>query len=159
MICYRLHCAAGHEFEGWYKDSATFARLREGGLLSCPDCGSARVEQAPMAPAIVKGGRKSLASAPQQPEASAPVVAAGAAPQAQAVVPDALLGAMRRVREAIEENCENVGRNFADEALRMHHGEAPQRGIYGDMTSSDRELLEDEGVEFHTVPWVRKADG
>lgn len=158
MICYRLHCAAGHEFEGWYRDSATFARLREGGLLSCPDCGSARVEQAPMAPAIVKGGRKP-APALQQPEASVPVAAAGAASQAQAVVPDALLGVMRRVREAIEENCENVGRNFADEALRMHHGEAPQRGIYGDMTSSDRELLEDEGVEFHTVPWVRKTDG
>lgn len=155
MICYRLRCANGHAFEGWYKDSATFAMLRQKNLLSCSECGTADVAQAPMAPAIVGRGRK------VQEEAGLGDTSPAAAPSAPAnlpILPDAMLSAMREVRRSIEENCENVGDRFADEALRIHYGEAPERGIYGEMTQTQREELEDEGVEVHNIPWVRDTD-
>ncbi|MFT8674800.1 MAG: DUF1178 family protein [Acetobacter sp.] len=166
MICYQLRCAADHGFEGWYRDSSTFARLQHAGLLSCPECGTAQVEQAPMAPAIVSGGRKRADQTGPQvdhagPEHMAGESAGGGAaqnPSAPAVTPDMVVSAMRQMRRTIEENCENVGERFAEEALRIHNGEAPQRGIYGDMTQPQRETLEDEGVEFHTLPWIDKTE-
>lgn len=69
-----------------------------------------------------------------------------------------MLSALRDVRRTIEENCENMGNRFADESLRIHYGEAPERGIYGEMSQSQREELEEEGVAFQNVPWVRDTD-
>ncbi|MDE7546840.1 DUF1178 family protein [Acetobacter fabarum] len=158
MICYRLRCASDHVFEGWYKDSSTFVVLRQKNLLSCPECGTSRVDQAPMAPAIV--GRAS-GRLPQCDPTPVTDMVAPAAPSAVQVPPglsDVMRSALREVRRTIEENCENVGSRFADEALRIHYGEAPERGIYGEMSQTQREELEEEGVAFQNVPWVRDTD-
>ena len=173
MICYRLHCATGHEFEGWYKDSQTFTRLQGMGLLSCPECGDTRIQQVLAAPAILKGSshRSSSVShsdsdsptdSQSSPSSTSAALPAKTAPNKEArsapCLPDALVGVMQRVREVIEKNCDHVGKNFAEEALRMHQGKAQKRNIYGDVSETDRELLESEGVPFQTIPWVRKAD-
>lgn len=121
MICYRLRCAAGHEFEGWYRDSATFAQLQAGGFLSCPECGHADVQQALMAPAIAK--KRSEVPAPRQiPEV--PSENTGEKPVSP-VLPDQMVAAFQKIRQAVETGCENVGDRFAEEALRMHHKKAP----------------------------------
>ncbi|OUI99665.1 DUF1178 family protein [Acetobacter sp. DsW_54] len=158
MICYRLRCAHDHVFEGWYKDSSTFAMLRQKNLLNCPECGTSSVDQAPMAPAIVGRAPERLPQSdpPPTPDMAAPP--APAAGQMPPGLPDAMLSALRDVRRTIEENCENMGNRFADEALRIHYGEAPERGIYGEMSQSQREELEEEGVAFQNVPWVRDTD-
>ncbi|MFT8730273.1 MAG: DUF1178 family protein [Acetobacter fabarum] len=158
MICYRLRCAHDHVFEGWYKDSSTFAMLRQKNLLNCPECGTSSVDQAPMAPAIVGRAPERL---PQSDPTPTPDMAAPPAPAAGQIppgLPDAMLSALRDVRRTIEENCENMGNRFADEALRIHYGEAPERGIYGEISQSQREELEEEGVAFQNVPWVRDTD-
>lgn len=158
MICYRLRCAHDHVFEGWYKDSSTFAMLRQKNLLNCPECGTSSVDQAPMAPAIVGRAPERL---PQSDSTPTPDMAAPPAPVAGQIppgLPDAMLSALRDVRRTIEENCENMGNRFADEALRIHYGEAPERGIYGEMSQSQREELEEEGVAFQNVPWLRDTD-
>ncbi|GBQ30813.1 DUF1178 family protein [Acetobacter fabarum] len=158
MICYRLRCAHDHVFEGWYKDSSTFAMLRQKNLLNCPECGTSSVDQAPMAPAIVGRAPERL---PQSDPTPTPDMAAPPAPAAGQIppgLPDAMLSALRDVRRTIEENCENMGNRFADEALRIHYGEAPERGIYGEMSQSQKEELEEEGVAFQNVPWVRDTD-
>lgn len=158
MICYRLRCTHDHVFEGWYKDSSTFAMLRQKNLLNCPECGTSSVDQAPMAPAIVGRAPERL---PQSDPTPTPDMAAPPAPVAGQIppgLPDAMLSALRDVRRTIEENCENMGNRFADEALRIHYGEAPERGIYGEMSQSQREELEEEGVAFQNVPWVRDTD-
>lgn len=158
MICYRLRCAHDHVFEGWYKDSSTFAMLRQKNLLNCPECGTSSVDQAPMAPAIVGRAPERL---PQSDPTPTPDMAAPPAPVAGQIppgLPDAMLSALRDIRRTIEENCENMGNRFADEALRIHYGEAPERGIYGEMSQSQREELEEEGVAFQNVPWVRDTD-
>ncbi|WP_338331448.1 DUF1178 family protein [Acetobacter sp. LMG 32666] len=156
MICYRLRCANDHVFEGWYKDSGTFTMLRQKHLLNCPDCGTPNVDQAPMAPAIVGRAPKRAPQPDVAPDAAPPP--ATAAGQAPPVLPDAVLSTLREVRRTIEENCENVGNRFADEALRIHYGEAPERGIYGEMSQTQQEELKEEGVAFQNVPWVRDTD-
>lgn len=155
MICYRLRCAAGHEFEGWYRDSVTFAQLQAGGFLSCPECGHADVQQALMAPAIAKKCSDSLAPR-QSPEGS---VEGAKEKPASAVLPDQMVAAFQKIRQAVETGCENVGDRFAEEALRMHHKEAPERGIYGQASEEDRSMLAEEGVDVLSIPWVRRADG
>ncbi|MFT8854554.1 DUF1178 family protein [Acetobacter orientalis] len=151
MICYRLVCAHEHSFEGWYKDSATFARLQENGLLSCPDCGTSDVKQALMAPAIAKGR-----------SAQAPTKEVVPAPQETSTqgsnVPDKVMVAFQKMRQAVEQNCENMGDRFATEAVRIHHGEAPKRGIYGNATERERTMLREEGVDVVAVPWVKRPE-
>ncbi|MFM9500947.1 DUF1178 family protein, partial [Streptomyces galilaeus] len=57
VILYRLSCACGHEFDSWFRNSATYDRQAAKGALTCAACGSNTVTKAMMAPRI--GGRAS----------------------------------------------------------------------------------------------------
>jgi hypothetical protein len=57
MIHYQLQCERAHGFDGWFKDSASFDRQSETGLIACPICSSVRVTRALMAPALGRGTR------------------------------------------------------------------------------------------------------
>ena len=59
------------------------------------------------------------------------------------------------VRRLVEENCDYVGDRFAEEARKIHYGEADAHGIYGETTAEETERLKDEGIEFGSVPWIR----
>ncbi|MFS4437221.1 DUF1178 family protein [Paracoccaceae bacterium GXU_MW_L88] len=52
MIRYRLKCAAGHEFESWFKNADAFDKLKGRGLVECATCGSTEIEKALMAPGL-----------------------------------------------------------------------------------------------------------
>jgi hypothetical protein len=38
MIHYQVRCSQGHEFDGWFKDSAAFDKQVSLGFLECPTC-------------------------------------------------------------------------------------------------------------------------
>lgn len=168
MILYQLRCAAGHEFEGWFRNSATYDDQAAAGSVTCPVCGDTRVAKAPMAPRIARSGTKAAALAAESapvpaPVAGAPVPAAPAplpAPAAQAVLPvqAELMTKLRELRRMVEASAENVGGRFADEARKIHNGEAEARPIYGDTTPEEAEALTDEGVPFARIPWVPPHD-
>ena len=146
MIRYDLICEDGHEFDGWFSDSAAFDEQSLRGLVSCIHCGSTKVEKQLMAPGIpVKGNRKA--------EAAKPMLASTFDPRQQK-----LIQLMREVRKAVEENAEYVGNKFADEARKIHYEEAEKRGIYGETTTSDARALIEEGIEIHPLP-VLPEDG
>jgi hypothetical protein len=146
MIRYDLICEDGHEFDGWFSDSAAFDEQSLRGLVSCIHCGSTKVEKQLMAPGIpVKGNRKV--------EATKPMLASTFDPRQQK-----LIQLMREVRKAVEENAEYVGNKFADEARKIHYEEAEKRGIYGETTTSDARALIEEGIEIHPLP-VLPEDG
>ena len=141
MIHYDLICEDGHEFDGWFSNSAAFDEQLHNGLVTCVHCGSANVEKQLMAPGIpVRGNRKS------EPAAK-PILAATVDPRQQKVVQ-----LMRELRKAVEENAEYVGDNFAEEARKIHYEEAEKRGIYGETTAQDAEELIEEGIEIHPLP-------
>ena len=56
MIHYQLRCAGGHEFDGWFSDSAAFDAQAKAGFVECPTCGATEVNKRLMAPAIPKKG-------------------------------------------------------------------------------------------------------
>ena len=58
MIRYSLQCERRHEFEIWFKNSADYDSQSKRGLVTCPACGSAKVEKTLMAPSLGRGTRK-----------------------------------------------------------------------------------------------------
>jgi hypothetical protein len=174
MIHYQLHCAAAHDFDGWYKDSAAFDQLCASGLVECPHCGSPEVTRALMAPAIASRRRPPPAAIAHAGETmgseSKAVVPAAAAPAAaeagmpetlppEARLPDRMRAMLQRMRAVVEQNCDYVGPDFAAEARRIHDGEAEPRGIYGEATPEEAEALADDGIDVARIPWVPRAEG
>lgn len=66
----------------------------------------------------------------------------------------AALTELRKIRNHIVENSENVGDKFPDEARKIHYGEADERGIYGQATRDEVHSLLDEGIEIAPLPSV-----
>jgi len=155
MIHYQLRCSADHGFDGWFRDSAAFDAQAERGLVECPACGDTRVNRALMAPRIAKSrpvldgktGEPATVPAPETPVAGK-----------DAVLPDKVRAALQRLRAEVERNCDYVGQDFAEEARRIHHGEAEPRGIYGESTPEQAEALADDGIEVARIPWLPRAD-
>ena len=154
MIHYQVRCAAGHEFDGWFRDAASYERQAKARAIECPACGNRNIERAPMAPAL---GRvraqpaREEAPAPKTTPASPDVAAGG-------VMPDHLRAILQRLRTEVEKTCDYVGGAFADEARKIHRGESERRGIYGETTPAQAEALSDEGIEVASIPWVRRAE-
>jgi hypothetical protein len=141
MILFDLKCDDSHYFEGWFPDSKGFERQRKKQLIECPACGSCKIEKALMAPSVTTA-RKS--------EARAEAVAM----QASSAMAKKMLGEMRK---HVEENCEDVGPKFAEEARKIHYGETEQRDIYGQADKEEVADLKEEGVDFNLLPWVEQA--
>ncbi len=76
MIHYALICDKGHGFESWFADSAAFDKQAKRGLVTCPHCGSAKVEKAIMAPRLATGKKRKTTS--EAPAPSTPAVEARA---------------------------------------------------------------------------------
>ncbi len=140
MILFKLRCGTGHEFEGWFRDGATYERQAQRGLIACPDCGDKAIEKAPMAPRVARA-----ASAAAEEKKAPPS-------------PEQLRRMLQQVRKHIETHCDYVGERFAEEARRIHNGESEARGIYGEATEADSQALADDGIEVARVPWIPASD-
>lgn len=150
MIRYALKCDQNHTFESWFQNAAAFDGLRAAGHVTCPDCGSAKVEKSLMAPKVRPA--RAAATAPVQAKPDAP--ASLASPNAE------IEAEIARLRAKVEAESEYVGGSFAREARAMHLGDAPERSIYGEAKLADaKELLED-GVPVMPLPFTptRKAN-
>ena len=139
MIKYSVRCENTHEFEGWFKDSATFDAQAKNGDIVCPHCGNTKVSKAPMSPRISKSSNT------------------GSTPEARArEVAERILEAAQQMRKEVEANCDYVGDQFADEARRIHYGEADERGIYGEASDEETQELDEEGIEVYRLPTIRR---
>jgi len=158
VIKYQLVCDAGHEFEGWFGDSASFDSQSKSGLLSCPVCGSDHVRRALMAPNLAssktrtsKSDAKAFDATDQTPPAEGRV--AGVPPEAARNM-QVLVSEMRKLQSKIRSECRDVGDNFAEEARKIHYGETEPEGIYGKATAEEREALDEEGIAVLDMPWL-----
>jgi len=156
MIVYRLQCNAGHEFDGWFRSSGAFDAQAKAGHVECAVCGSNAVSKAIMAPNVSKGVSRSAPAQLPVPVAEEAVsdlkIVAGMPRQA------ALMHVLRTLRRQVEANCDYVGENFAEEARKIHEGEADSRGIYGEATPEQIESLADDGIDIGQLPWVPLTD-
>jgi hypothetical protein len=153
MIHYSLICEKGHGFESWFQNSAVFDKQAKRGLVTCPHCGSAKVEKAIMAPRLATSKKRKTtgeAPAPSAPIAEAPQEKTNVAmisPQEHE-----FRAKLKELRDHLTKNADNVGTKFPDEARKMHYGEIEHRSIYGEASPKDAKDLADEGIEFHPLP-------
>lgn len=134
MIRFSLICDDDHEFEAWFRNNDDFDRQKKRGFVECPACGSKKVGKALMAPAVSTGRKKekiALAMNEMQKQAMAE---------------------MKALSEKIRENADYVGDKFAEEARKIHFGEADARGIYGEATLDEAKSLAEDGVGFMPIP-------
>jgi hypothetical protein len=139
MIVYDLRCDAGHRFEGWFDSSADYARQHEGGLVECPECGSAAVGKAPMAPAVPRKGN----THGETKEA----VAGGALP------PEAV-AALHKIAELQAEALKSstwVGGAFAERSRAIHYGEREPEAIHGQASPDEARELVEEGITIAPI--------
>lgn len=136
MIKYDLICRHDHGFEAWFSSSSDYDDQRKKRLIQCPYCNSAKVEKAIMSP-NVSTSRKKEKIASQQNAAMAMMNKAAS-----------------KIRKEIEDKCDYVADNFADEARAMHYGEKPERAIYGEATPSEAADLKEEGVGIAPLPEI-----
>ena len=154
MIRYSLVCDQGHGFESWFADSAAYDKQARRKLVTCPLCGSAKVEKAIMAPRLASSKKRKTAVEAPAPEAPAPA-AAPAAPAPVAMISpqeQEVRAKLKELRDHLVKNADNVGPKFPEEARKMHYGETEHRSIYGVASPEEADELADEGIEFHPLP-------
>ena len=137
MIRFNLICDKEHEFEAWFASSLAFDTLKDAGEVTCPACGSAQVAKALMAPSLSRkvGEEKRMTAAEEQAK---------------------MRTALKKLRQAVEESSDYVGKDFPEEARKMHYGETETRNIYGEASKEEAEELREEGVPVTQIPWVEK---
>lgn len=128
MIAYDLQCSRGHVFEGWFDDEAAFLSQQRQGLITCPVCNDLSIARIPSTFAIRSTG-------------------GGGGPAA--ADPERLV---RHVATFIRDHFEDVGSDFAKEALKIHYGVGTPRNIRGSSTPQEEETLRQEGVAFLKIP-------
>ena len=142
MIRYSLKCKDDHGFESWFQSAEAFDKLHAAGMVVCPECGSAEVEKAIMAPRVTPARSKAALPVPAKPEKPL---------QTPATEMEAKLAEMRR---HVEENSDYVGLSFAKEARKMHEGEIPHRSIYGEAKSDEAKQLLEDGIPVAPLPFI-----
>ena len=158
MIRYTLNCANDHTFESWFPGSDAFDKQVKRGLVTCPECGSAKVSKAVMSPNVGRRDRdgEGRQRATQQVSTLPGTGAAGAGTsQPVAIVSEKereLRAMLRAVRAFVEANSEDVCRKFASEARKMHEGEIEHRAIRGEASNDEVKALLDDGIEVHPLP-------
>jgi len=156
MIRYSLVCDRKHDFEIWFKNSADYDKQAKRGLVTCPLCGSEKVEKALMAPSLGRGTKKGSATsdAIEVPPAPADTPAAEAPSQVAMMSPQEkeLRSKLKELREHLTKNSENVGSKFPEVARKMHYGEVEHKSIFGEASPQEAKELHEEGVEFHPIP-------
>ena len=147
-----LQCRHGHAFEGWFASHGDYESQRERGLLTCPVCNDAEVSKKLSAPRL-NLGRSPEPSAPvaDAPNAS-PAVPVVLAPQATPALPQELQAAMLQMVRHVMANTEDVGTQFAEEARKIHYGEADNRNIRGQASREETVALLEEGIEVLPLP-------
>jgi hypothetical protein len=134
-----LRCQSGHRFEGWFSGDEDFLEQNGRGLIECPLCADKVIVRMPSAPRLNLSG----AQAPATTSTPVPVSADEDA---------TMQGRWLRMVRHVMANTEDVGERFADEARRIHYGEAEERAIRGKASAKEREALKEEGIEVHPLP-------
>ncbi|MEO8037263.1 MAG: DUF1178 family protein [Betaproteobacteria bacterium] len=140
MIVYDLICDVEHRFEAWFASADDFESQVDTPMLICPVCGSEAIARIPSGIHMSRHGRGEQGHQPavdEQPEHLA------AFPP-----PQILWQALRQLIDSTE----NVGREFPEQARRIHYGESPRRSIRGQASREEAEELRDEGIEVLSLP-------
>jgi len=153
MIRYALHCDQGHAFESWFQSSAAYDKQAKRALVTCPTCGSAKVEKAIMAPRLARAEGADPPPPAILPTPPLPSLVPGKTPVAIMSPPEReLRKKLKELRDHLTKNADYVGPRFPEQARKIHYGEIEHRSIYGEASPEEAKELHEEGIEFHPLP-------
>ncbi len=136
MIVFDLECAKGHVFEAWFNNTQSFEEQQSKKMINCPYCNNTSVRKV-ISPVAMKTSPPTYAKADNEPIDYGRLA--------------------KEIVEYIDKNFDDVGPDFAKEALKMHYNVSKKRNIKGSATGDEEEMLREEGIDFFKVP-VPKAD-
>ena len=136
MIAYDLQCPSGHSFEGWFEDGKAYDDQKKRGLVTCPVCNDTSVSRIPSTFAI-KASPNPASFSPKSAELDK-------------------IGT--KIVDFVQKNFDDVGCNFAQEALKIHYGAVEPRNIRGVSTKEEEKTLKEEGIEFFKIPMPTPPD-
>ncbi len=136
MIAYDLQCVNGHSFEGWFEDRKAYDAQKKKALIACPVCNSTSIARIPSTFAIKSSNPLKEFSNYQED----------------------LENIGKKIADFVEKNFDDVGSDFAKEALKMHYGVTKTRNIRGVSTKEEEKTLTEEGVQFFKVPMPEVPD-
>jgi hypothetical protein len=147
MKVLNLKCELGHGFEGWFSDEQDYEQQLATKLLVCPLCESASITKLPSAPRLnLSGAKRGEGATSNSSHTSSDNNELISLPQSEQQ--RALLEAARQMMA----NTKDVGERFAEEARRMHYGEAAHEAIRGKASREEAVALREEGIEFMSMP-------
>jgi len=172
MIRFSLSCKRDHKFEGWFAGNEDYEKQKNAGLIACPVCGSAQIGKMLMTPNIAakSAGENSGESRAESKTATAgdnvaPGKTGAPSPAGSRQVLETLLRLRQMQKRKLEvlhklqdlarkmrESAENVGEQFAEEARKIHYGEAEKRVIYGKADREQVHSLTEEGIDILPLP-------
>jgi len=137
MIAFDLQCSRGHMFEGWFDNLKSFEDQNAKNMISCPHCNDTVIKKI-LSPVAVKSSSE----------------------------PDTEKGINRidyrklakELLDYIHKEFDDLGTDFAKEALKIHYGVEKERNIRGTATKAEEDLLKQEGVQFFKIPNLKKDD-
>jgi hypothetical protein len=136
MIAFDLECSEGHIFEAWFNNAQSFEEQKAKGMIACPYCSDTQVRRV-ISPVATRTS--------SQPDAKRDVESIDYSRLAKEIV------------EYVDKNFDDVGADFAKEALKMHYDVTEKRNIKGSATADEEKILEDEGIKFFKLP-IPKID-
>ncbi|MEO7160161.1 MAG: DUF1178 family protein [Polaromonas sp.] len=160
MKVLNLRCSRQHSFEGWFGSEDDFQSQFKRGLIECPMCADSAIQKMPAAPRLNFGGhqaRDTDSSSQSQTTVSTAVAPLSSAPlelgRTDGINPAEQATFLSALRQLVA-NTEDVGQRFADEARRMHYGEAEARSIRGQASAREAVDLLEEGIEVMPLPML-----
>ena len=154
MIVFNLSCDQDHRFEGWFGSSDDYESQSRRGLVTCPICGSVKVQKGLSAPRLNFMARGEVTPPGTSTDMVVRPEPAPLAPEhiATQAVQEKMRAMLHEVVQHVMQNTENVGRDFPEEARKIHYNEAPARSIRGIASREEAQALEDEGIAVATLP-------
>jgi hypothetical protein len=146
-----LQCAQGHGFEGWFGSEEDFQSQHARALVQCPLCGDANISKKLSAPRL-NLSRASALDASENSDRSAQPERADRSEQSDKALAVAgpqdadMAKIWMEIGRHLMANTTDVGTRFAEEARKIHYGEAPERGIRGQTSAREARELMEEGI-------------
>jgi hypothetical protein len=132
MIVFDLECFKGHRFEGWFNNTESFEEQNAKNLITCPVCGDGRIKKM-ISPVATCAPRSETEKRVESPPIDYQRLA-------------------HEIVEYVNKNFQNVGPDFAKEALKMHYGATKKKNIRGSATEEEEKILRQEKIEFLKIP-------
>jgi hypothetical protein len=155
MKIFNLQCKQGHTFEGWFASAEACDEQHSQGLLECPLC-SSLAHRIPTAAYIVSGAAEPSNSSNSSVESNElNATPAAATHRMQALVRQKII----EMAKSLIEQSDYVGKDFPEEARKMHYQEVPERSIVGEATAEEAKALLDEGIDLIPLPTLPRAKG